>query len=477
VFIAGANAAVSITNGLGAGLTITGTVKGVSITGSAGPGLYAIGTTNGLYVESTTGDAVCFKTTNWQGNGLTLIGAGGASGLLATGGDSAGAGIRAVAGAGGYDILGNIQGNLSGSVNNVATAVTLPTIPNDWITAAGIANGAIDNATFAADVGSTAYASNIIALAADKATFLKPTVAGRTLDVTTTGEAGIDWSNVGAPTTTLALTGTTMSASQHVIADSGTVTTVTNGVLVSVGTSAGQINVAAGVVPASGNWNTTTPPTAAAIADAVLDEAAVGHTGLIPTNLDAKVSTISGGGSAAGTGAHTITVTVVDGDSDPIENVAVRYTSGASTYVGTSDVDGEVVFNLDEATYVVAATRLGYSFAGTTHTVIGDDAKTIVMTTITIAPSSDPGQTMAFGVAEDSQGGTEPDILVTIELLIPTTAGQHGRALIHATSGADGTYQVPLLKAATYRIWRSGGPISKRKFTTGTADTYELPVI
>ena len=47
---------------------------------------------------------------------------------------------------------------------------------------------------------------------------LKPTVAARTLDVTTTGEAGVDWANIGAPTTTVALSGTTI----------GTVTTLTN---------------------------------------------------------------------------------------------------------------------------------------------------------------------------------------------------------------------------------------------------------
>jgi hypothetical protein len=39
---------------------------------------------------------------------------------------------------------------------------------------------------------------------------LSPTTDGRKLDVTTTGEAGVDWANVGAPTTTLALTGTTI---------------------------------------------------------------------------------------------------------------------------------------------------------------------------------------------------------------------------------------------------------------------------
>ena len=47
---------------------------------------------------------------------------------------------------------------------------------------------------------------------------LQPTVAGRTLDVTTTGAAGIDWANVEAPTTSLTLSGTTI----------GTATALTN---------------------------------------------------------------------------------------------------------------------------------------------------------------------------------------------------------------------------------------------------------
>jgi hypothetical protein len=47
-----------------------------------------------------------------------------------------------------------------------------------------------------------------------KVSTLKPTTAGRTLDVSAGGEAGVDWSNVGSPTTSLALTGTTISTSQ-----------------------------------------------------------------------------------------------------------------------------------------------------------------------------------------------------------------------------------------------------------------------
>lgn len=38
---------------------------------------------------------------------------------------------------------------------------------------------------------------------------LIPTVAGRTLDVSATGEGGIDWANIGSPTTTVNLSGTT----------------------------------------------------------------------------------------------------------------------------------------------------------------------------------------------------------------------------------------------------------------------------
>lgn len=39
---------------------------------------------------------------------------------------------------------------------------------------------------------------------------LRPTTADRTLDVSATGEAGLDWANVGSPTTTVSLSGTTV---------------------------------------------------------------------------------------------------------------------------------------------------------------------------------------------------------------------------------------------------------------------------
>lgn len=46
-----------------------------------------------------------------------------------------------------------------------------------------------------------------------------PTTAGRTLDVSAGGEAGVDWANVGSPTTTLNLSGTTVKTATDVETD------------------------------------------------------------------------------------------------------------------------------------------------------------------------------------------------------------------------------------------------------------------
>lgn len=92
------------------------------------------------------------------------------------------------------------------------------------------------------------------------------------------------------------------------------VTNASCGIHVSVGTGAGQINVSSGVVPASGNWNTTTPPSASTIAGAVLDEAKGAHTGLLAgVALDSTVATAANQttilnrlGAFTGTGWNTI---------------------------------------------------------------------------------------------------------------------------------------------------------------------------
>jgi len=56
---------------------------------------------------------------------------------------------------------------------------------------------------------------------------LRSTVAGRPLDVSTGGEAGIDWANIGSPTTAQTLSGTTIDPDQVVASVVGAVGSVT----------------------------------------------------------------------------------------------------------------------------------------------------------------------------------------------------------------------------------------------------------
>ncbi len=90
-------------------------------------------------------------------------------------------------------------GNLTGSVGSVSGAV------GSVVGAVGSVTGNVGGSV-ASVVGLTA--SNLDATVSSR---LAPTVAARTLDVSATGGAGIDWSNVENPTTTLDLSGTTIA--------------------------------------------------------------------------------------------------------------------------------------------------------------------------------------------------------------------------------------------------------------------------
>ena len=71
----------------------------------------------------------------------------------------------------------------------------------------------------------TMAATDIVTIIADRA--LKATVDNRTLDVSAGGEAGLDWANIGAPTTAQNLSATNIDADQVVASVSGAVGSVT----------------------------------------------------------------------------------------------------------------------------------------------------------------------------------------------------------------------------------------------------------
>jgi hypothetical protein len=70
---------------------------------------------------------------------------------------------------------------------------------------------------------------------------LVPTTAGRTLDVSTGGEAGLDWANIGSPTTAQNLSATNIDIDQVVASVSGAVGSVTGAVGSVTGNVTGSI--------------------------------------------------------------------------------------------------------------------------------------------------------------------------------------------------------------------------------------------
>ena len=157
---------------------------------------------------------------------------------------------------------------------------------------------------------------------------LKATVAGCTLDVSAGGEAGIDWANIGSPTTAVNLSATNIDVDQVVASVSGAVGSVTgavgsvtgnvggnvNGSVASVGAngiSAASLAADAGTELGTAVWATTTREltsgTNIVLAKGVgvtgfndLDAAGVrGAVGLAAANLDTQIGTLATGANLA----------------------------------------------------------------------------------------------------------------------------------------------------------------------------------
>src|SRR4029077_7401453 len=152
---------------------------------------------------------------------------------------------------------------------------------------------------------------------------LNPTVAGRALDVSTGGEAGLDWANIGAPTTAQNISATTISTSPAVASVSGSVGSVTGAVgsvtgAVTVGTNNDKVNysLTAGerTSIATAIWNTLTSTltTASTIGKLLVD------------NLNATVS--SAVGDTPGT--TTLLSRIASALTITAGKVDVKYTTG-----------------------------------------------------------------------------------------------------------------------------------------------------
>jgi hypothetical protein len=124
---------------------------------------------------------------------------------------------------------------------------------------------------------------------------LSPTTAGRTLDVSATGEAGVDWANVGSPTTTLDLSNTTIKTTQKVDVDTIKTNPVVNGGTITFPTTAtlaSTTNITAGTIATV--TNLTNAPTNGDLTATMKTSVTTAATAATPTVTAGTVSDKTG---------------------------------------------------------------------------------------------------------------------------------------------------------------------------------------
>lgn len=181
------------------------------------------------------------------------------------------------------------------------------------------------------------------------------------------------------------------------------------------------------------------------------------------------------GGSASGSGARTVTVTVNDGTT-ALQNARVRMTEGANTYTALTNASGVCTFNLDDATYTVAITKAGYSYAGTTLVVDGTEAVTYSMSSVTITPSN-PSLVTGYYTCYSELGVVESGVTITLEVhKVPTETGLAlDSAVRTATSDSNGLAQFTnLVPGTTYKVKRGEGSYYTVKIADNATGSVEL---
>lgn len=161
--------------------------------------------------------------------------------------------------------------------------------------------------------------------------YLQPTTAGRTLDVSAGGEAGVDWANVGSPTTTVNLSGTTVKTATDVETDTADIQSRLPAALTAGG------NIKADALAVSGST------TAADNMEVVFatDFASNYDSGSDKWNVQADVQTIEGDspGDFFTSVIIPVNVTHISGSATAADNAEIVFaTDFATNYNTTLDI-------------------------------------------------------------------------------------------------------------------------------------------
>lgn len=192
------------------------------------------------------------------------------------------------------------------------------------------------------DWGNVGSPTTTVNLSGTSTKALEPTTAGRTLDVSATGEAGLDWANIGGQTTSVSLTNTTVAT-----VTTATATTTVNGLAAGVVTAA---SISASALNGKGDWNV----------------GKTGYTLTATTGLGNQTADITGSLSGS-VGSVTGAVGSVTGNVGGNVTGSVGSISGVTFPTNFSDL--AITVTTGRVTVGTNADKTGYSISGTKTTL------------------------------------------------------------------------------------------------------------
>lgn len=225
---------------------------------------------------------------------------------------------------------------------------------------------------------------------------LMPTTVARTLDVSATGEAGVDWANVGSPTTALALTGTTIAVTQKVDVDTIKTNPVVNGGTITFPTTATlasttNITAATGVDITKILGTAIIAPATAGILDVNMKN--IANAAVSTASAQIGVNVVNAAGTAWGSGAITaasIATDAIDADAlatDAVTEIWAKACTEPTAVVGASPTA------IAALSWLNTLSRNKITQTATTQTLLADDGST----TIAASTLSDDGVTFTRG--------------------------------------------------------------------------------
>lgn len=185
----------------------------------------------------------------------------------------------------------------------------------------------------------------------------------------------------------------------------------------------------------------------------------------------------------SGTGPRTITATVDDGDGANLENATIRLSQNGlikaeATTDDTANPDANATLNVADGTYTVAITCDGYTYAGASLVVDGDETPTWSMTQVASTPPDSPDESIVtitcYGDTDDSGDHTQVEAGMTVQIRCtapPTDDTSHTfDASVHTyTTDVNGQVELTLWRNASY-AWRRGETGRWATFTPDAAN-------